>query len=130
MANDLFGSTAVQRMKANILLVFAMNNGKAMSPTESMSLLRIPAGHYGSLTWRRAVQELIAEGVIEIRYWGSRANGWRVPALIVTDNAPLPYAEAAKFMTAKDYKTRESTQYPRVFLPASRAQYSEHAEAA
>lgn len=130
MATDLAGSTALQTMKANILLVFAMNNGKAMSPAESMSLLRIPAGHYGPLTWRQAVQELITEGVIEIRYWGSKANGWRVPALVVTDNALLPYAEAAKFMTAKDYKTRESSHYPRVFLPASRTQYSTMAEAA
>lgn len=130
MATDLFGSTAVQTMKANILLVFAMNNGKGMSPAESMSLLRIPYDHYGPLTWRQAVRELIDEGVIELRYWGSKENGWRVPALIVKDTTRLPYAEAAKIMTPKDYQIRESSHYPRVFLPASRAQYGHYAEAA
>lgn len=113
--------TLVETMRTNILLSFAMNNGKTMSPAESMSLVRLPPDPRFARIWGEAVEELVASGILKLAH--IRQGGWTVPMLRVADFAALPYREATMLMSRRDFALREQLRWPRVCIPAARARY-------
>lgn len=111
----------VETMRTNILLSFAMNNGKSMSPAESMSLVRLPPCRRFADIWNDAIDTLITEGVLRRAY--IRQGGWTVPILRVSDFKALPYREASKLMTRRDFALRDQSPWPRVCIPVDLARY-------